>query len=78
VIRKSHLWQQFEALPPAARRQVEEFIAFLSSRGHHDSGPETAKSSLSTEPFVGLWRDRGDLRDSTEWVRRLRADEWSR
>jgi hypothetical protein len=29
------------------------------------------------QPFVGMWRDRDDLQDSTDWVRSLRREEWA-
>ena len=29
-----------------------------------------------TEPFVGIWKDRFDLEDSTLFVRQLRQQEW--
>ena len=31
---------------------------------------------LETESFVGMWQDREDLEDSTQWVRYLRKKEW--
>jgi hypothetical protein len=27
------------------------------------------------EPFVGMWKDRDGMQDSTAWVRKLRGDE---
>ena len=32
---------------------------------------------LKEEPFVGMWRDREDMADSSEWVRKLRQREWT-
>lgn len=32
----------------------------------------TAKGSLADEPFIGIWRDREDLADSSTWVRSIR------
>jgi AbrB family looped-hinge helix DNA binding protein len=34
--------------------------------------------SLEDEPFVGMWRDREDMEDSSEWVRASRQREWTR
>jgi len=31
---------------------------------------------LSDEPFIGMWRGREDMRDSTAWVSSLRRREW--
>jgi AbrB family looped-hinge helix DNA binding protein len=33
---------------------------------------------LEEEPFVGMWQDREDMADSSEWVRRTRQREWTR
>lgn len=32
---------------------------------------------LENEPFVGMWQDREDLADSSQWVRQLRQREWN-
>jgi hypothetical protein len=32
-------------------------------------------TSLEDEPFVGMWQDREDLADSSQWVRQLRQQE---
>jgi hypothetical protein len=34
------------------------------------------KTDLADEPFVGMWRNREDLKDS-RWVRNIREREWS-
>lgn len=34
-------------------------------------------TKLADEPFVGMWQDRDDLADSTQWVRDVRAQEWT-
>ena len=28
------------------------------------------------QPFIGMWKDREDLADSSKWVRQLRQNEW--
>jgi AbrB family looped-hinge helix DNA binding protein len=39
---------------------------------------KSKRRSLSDEPFVGMWRDREDMADSSEWVRTTRQREWDR
>lgn len=71
------MWRQVEALPPEAQRQVADFVAFLYARYQRSSLPKRlGKSKLTEDPFVGLWEDREDLRDSTAWVRHVREGEW--
>jgi hypothetical protein len=36
------------------------------------------KSSLNREPFLGIWADRADMKDSAAWVRENREREWGR
>ncbi len=33
-------------------------------------------TDLWDEPFIGMWRDREDLSDSSQWVRQVRVQEW--
>jgi hypothetical protein len=71
------LKRQLDALPPEAWQQVADFIAFLSARYQHPLVPKrSGKSKIGEEPFVELWEDREDLRDSTAWVRHVRQQEW--
>ncbi len=44
------------------------------SRINQFAKPDT---KLADEPFVGMWQDRDDLADSTQWVRNVRAQEWT-
>ena len=70
VAKMTNLWRQFEALSPAAKRQVADFIAFLS--GREEQRRTATNTPLSEDPFIGLWADREDLADS----RRLRIYAW--
>jgi len=71
------MWRQLEALPSEAQRQVADFIAFLYARSQRSPLPKhSGKSKLAEDPFVGLWEDREDLRDSTAWIRTVRQQEW--
>jgi hypothetical protein len=33
---------------------------------------------IEQEPFIGMWRDRSDIKAAAAWVRQLRAAQWSR
>ena len=72
-------WQLFADLPPEAQQQVIDFIAFLQTR-HVPMRPRKAarQTKLAKDAFIGMWRTRADLRDSTLWVRTLREREWMR
>ncbi len=36
------------------------------------------KTDIAQEPFIGMWRDRKEMKDSAKWVRelRVRQDAW--
>ncbi|MDY6805880.1 MAG: hypothetical protein SXA11_19035 [Cyanobacteriota bacterium] len=38
---------------------------------------KTVLTPLKEEPFIGMWSDRQDLEDSSQWVKNLREREWS-
>lgn len=78
MIQRNRLWRQFEALAPEAQREVAALVARLSTRGQARDEPVKAEIALEDEPFIGMWRDREDMADSTAWVRRMRTDQWAR
>lgn len=73
------LLQEFKSLPPEAQHQVEDFVAFLQERYKKSKSANFSKTiGLTEEAFVGMWKDRKDIQDSTGWVRHLRKNEWVR
>jgi hypothetical protein len=71
-------WQHFSELPEEAQRQVIEFIEFLKSRSASQRRQSTTKrTKLANDAFVGMWRNRTDMRDSNAWVRNLRKEDWT-
>jgi hypothetical protein len=65
--------REIASLPHEAQRQIKDFVAFLRER-YPDSPPHknAPLADLETEGFVGMWRDREDMADSTAWVRNFR------
>lgn len=69
--------EEFNLLPDEARRQVADFMAFLRQRYRANlPAQSTCDLELKDEPFMGMWRNRRDLKDSSAWVRNLRRTEW--
>lgn len=68
--------REINTLPPEAMRQLEDFISFLRVRYGSSERNITQKSDLESEAFVGMWRDREDMRDSSAWVRNVRKSHW--
>lgn len=68
------LKKRLAALPDAARQEVADLITALEAR--HRTARSPSPTALRDEPFIGCWKDRDDLTDSTAWVRRTRQQEW--
>ncbi len=72
----SRIVQDIDSLPPEAQKQVADFVAFLQERYTPIPAKKIRRSKLTKEPFVGMWKDRSDMKDSVEWVRQVRREQW--
>ena len=74
---QEEILREILSLPPEGQRQVADFVARLRERYQRSQsiekpgGPDLAKDS-----FIGMWRDREDVQDSSAWVRKARELEW--
>lgn len=74
---REQILRDFMALPPVAQQMVADFIAFLRLRYAQELSEEAdVLPDLKDEPFIGMWRDRTDMADSSTWVRTVRTREW--
>lgn len=72
-------WREFMALSEEDQQRVASFIASLRAESQPAPSDGPGKpSDLADEPFVGMWREREDLRDSSAWLREVREREWMR
>lgn len=75
----SDITRDIASLPLEAQREVRDFVEFLKQKHGTPSSAEKPRSrKLADEPFVGMWKDRPEMSDAVEWVRRLRVSEWER
>ena len=74
-MKEQKAWRDFEALPPELQQLVVDFISVLRNR-YAPTRIKAKRVPLAKEPFIGMWRDREDMADSTAWVRNLRRTEW--
>ena len=65
------LVQIINSLTTEERKNLEEKLYFQTL------STEIDQSNLQDEPFVGMWKDREDMKDSSEWVRQIRQQEWT-
>ena len=71
------IFDDISNLPPEAQRQVVDFIAFLRTRYKRSDAEKQAKRiDLVNEPFIGIWKDREDMNNSSTWLRNVREAEW--
>ena len=71
------LLRELALLPPEGQRQVADFISLLREQyAHSQSAEKSPASDLTQDSFIGMWRDREDMQDSSAWVRNLREREW--
>jgi hypothetical protein len=69
----ANILQEIASLPPEAQKQVIDFITSL--KAHYPTTKAVNKArrtKLIDEPFIGMWKDREDMSDSTTWVSSLR------
>ncbi|UKO96072.1 hypothetical protein [Nostoc sp. UHCC 0870] len=76
---QQELLNEFLSLPLEAQHQVIDFIAVLRQRYTVvECATQPVDDDLANDNFIGMWRDRQDLADSTAWVRSVRENEWSK
>ena len=68
--------REFTSLPPEGKRVVTDLIAFLRQRYQNVKEATAAVNNFVPDNAIGMWRDREDMQDSTQWVRTARKDEW--
>ena len=69
--------QEFNALPPEAQKLVADLVALLGKESRQSKASRKKNAgTLLDEKFIGLWKDRDDMRDSSTYIRDLRQTEW--
>lgn len=68
--------RELASLPPEGQQEAANFITLLHERYSRSVSAPQDGPDLKDLGFVGMWRDREDMRDSTAWVRTLREREW--
>lgn len=69
--------REITKLPLDVQREVFDFVEFLRAR-YRTTKQDIQKKRvpISKEPFIGVWADRQDMEDSSQWLRSLREKEW--
>ena len=69
--------QKLERLPPKGQRQVTSFINLLHRRYQDAQPKKLLQKNTARERFIGIWADRADLKESVQWIRKTRQQEWA-
>lgn len=74
---QTRILQDFNALPAEAQELVSALVALLGREYQRPKFPRKKNAvQLTDEKFIGLWRDRDDMQDSSAYIRTLRKNEW--
>ena len=74
---ESPVSKKIKQLPPEAKQQAQDFVDFLYQRYVKSEGKKkSGTGKISESPFFGIWKDREEMRDSVEWVRKVRKSQW--
>lgn len=75
---EKELIKQLKKLPPGAQQEAADFVDYLYKKymEQEEEGSRSERSVLDS-PFRGMWKDREDMKDSTEWVRNIRKSRWA-
>lgn len=70
--------KKIKKLPPEAKKQVQDFIDFLYQRYSTEKASiKPINGNIAKSSFFGIWDNRQDMSDSSQWVRNIRKSEWS-
>lgn len=72
---------EIDTFPEELQLLLLDFIALLKKR-YPSLKTENIdldiadKDKIDEESFIGMWKDREDMKNSNEWVRQTREQEW--
>jgi hypothetical protein len=69
-------WSEDQAQPQTLPIAFHDMSKQSSTPG--DLTTVTTLTNWSNEPFIGMWKNHEEMKDSVEWVRQLRRNEWTR
>ncbi len=71
------LWQDFLTLPKVKQLEVQALIAQWIKNQDEAKNEKVVPNIIDESlPFVGMWQDRVEMKDSREWVRSVRNRHW--
>ncbi|VXD18815.1 hypothetical protein [Planktothrix paucivesiculata] len=65
-----------QELPEEAQEIIADLVAVLKRRYEIEQKPPINSLQLEDQPFIGMWSDRPETQNSTQWVRNIRQQHW--
>lgn len=66
---------KLEQLPESQQERIAKVL--LKEVEKEDLTSDSSVSfTLENQPFVGMWKERKEMENSSEWVRQLRRQQW--
>lgn len=73
MINITKLKGDIENLPEEAQLLLIDFLEILKK---HYTQPFKNEKKLEDEPFIGMWKNREEMNNSSQWVREVRKQQW--
>ena len=68
------LIKKIESFNPVIKQEIIDYIEFLESKYIINIKPKK-KNTIRNSPFVGMWKDRPEMKDSVAYVKELRKKQ---
>jgi hypothetical protein len=65
--------EKLEQLNGSSQKKVAEYVNFLYQSDRKKMRKKKRKTSISGEKIIGMWAERKEMKNSTKWVRKIRA-----
>ena len=74
----NRLQEDLASLPEGVQQTIIDFVGFLKQKHQPTEQSPPSPISFDDQPFVGMWSDRPEMKDSVAWVRKLRTQQWQK
>ncbi|AOX01611.1 hypothetical protein BJP34_21145 [Moorena producens PAL-8-15-08-1] len=70
------LTKDIQELPEEVQNIIADIIEVFKKQYITKKPASLHPLELENQPFIGMWRDRQDTQNSSEWVRIIRQQHW--
>ncbi|KOR36818.1 MULTISPECIES: hypothetical protein [Planktothricoides] len=67
---------EIQELPEESQKIIADLVAVLKKRYETKQNSPINPLQLEEQPFIGMWSDRQDTQNSSQWVRNIRQQHW--